>query len=112
MAAYNLRSLREKKASNKPTSALASPPSLHETRSRSSAESRLVDAELVLDIVPYPMALWSRDRSVCKFNEPTRELLGFSEDDFHKDTSLWLDRIHPSDRKAFILAWQKLQAGE
>jgi hypothetical protein len=45
-------------------------------------------------------------------NEPTRELLGFSEDDFHKDSSLWLGRIHPSDRKAFVWAWQKLQAGE
>jgi PAS fold len=67
---------------------------------------------VALDIIPYPMALWSRDRSACIFNEPTRELLGFSEDDFRSNSFLWTDRIHPEDRTAVISAWQKLQGGE
>jgi K+-sensing histidine kinase KdpD len=72
----------------------------------------LVDAGIILEVIPYPVALWSLDHRSCVFNHPTRELLGFSEDDFRHSSSLWTDRIHPQDRDAFVSAWKKLQAGE
>jgi hypothetical protein len=114
MAANNLRSLRDRKASGKPAASSASSPTLtNEIDSLSYREQTgLVDTGLVLDIVPYPIALWSRDRTACTFNEPVRELLGFSEHDFRNNTSLWMERIHPGDRTAVTSAWQKLQGGE
>jgi K+-sensing histidine kinase KdpD len=83
-----------------------------ESNSFSSSSTGLVDAGLILEVIPYPVALWSLDRRSCIFNHPSRELLGFSDDDFRQNSSLWTDRIHPQDREAFVSAWAKLQAGE
>jgi PAS fold len=74
--------------------------------------ARLIDAGIILDVIPYPVALWSPDHRSCIFNYPTRELLGSTEEDFSGNSSLWLERIHPQDRSAFLSAWEKLQAGE
>jgi len=38
--------------------------------------------------------------------------VGFCEHDFNQDVSLWLQRIHPEDRKQFLEAWKSLQGGE
>lgn len=86
--------------------------STEEERSSSSSSTGLVDAGIILEVIPYPVALWSLDHRSCIFNHPTRELLGFSEEDFRENSFLWTDRIQSQDRNAFISAWKRLQAGE
>ena len=77
-----------------------------------SLKAGLVEAGSILELIPCPVALWSRDRRLCVFNDSTRQLLGFCEHDFRKDPSLWTDRIPPRDRAAFLTEWTKLQRGE
>jgi signal transduction histidine kinase len=72
----------------------------------------LIEAGIAIEFVPAPAALWSLDRHSCFFNDDARELLGFCEHDFKQDAALWLERIHPEDRKEFVRAWKSLQAGE
>jgi PAS domain-containing protein len=114
MAANNLRSLRGKKQLQKPLDApKLSAPIRENSDSLSPVSSTgLVDAGMILEVIPYPVALWSLDRRSCIFNHPTRELLGFAEDDFRQNNSLWTERIVPQDRPAFVSAWRKLQAAE
>jgi K+-sensing histidine kinase KdpD len=38
--------------------------------------------------------------------------LGFSEEEFRANNSLWTERIPAQDRAEFMAAWRKLQAGE
>jgi K+-sensing histidine kinase KdpD len=113
MAPNNIRSLRGQKqlqkSPDRPASAL---PSTGEGNSAASVSTGLFDASIILEVIPYPVALWSLDRRSCIFNHPTRELLGFSDDDFRQNSSLWTDRIHSQDREAFVSSWAKLQAGE
>jgi signal transduction histidine kinase len=72
----------------------------------------LIEAGIAIDFVPSPAALWSLDRRSCLFNDAARELLGFCEHDFKQDASLWLERVHPDDRKEFLRAWRSLQGGD
>ena len=109
MATNNVRPLREKKHLQKSSDHPA--PVLSSTDERNSS-TRLVDAGIILEVIPYPVALWSLDHCSCVFNHPTRELLGFSDDDFRQNSSLWMDRIPPQDRDVFVSAWRKLEAGE
>jgi PAS fold len=113
MTRDNIRPLRGKKplpklqdgpASIVPATEPANPPG--------SSSTGLIDASIILEVIPYPVALWSLDRRSCIFNQPTRVLLGFMEDDFLANSSLWIERIHPQDRSAFLSTWAKLQAGE
>jgi hypothetical protein len=69
-------------------------------------------AAAILDHLPVPAALWSRNRQWCVFNDLTRQLLGFCEHDFGPTGSLWMDRVHPDDQEGFLTAWNKLQTGE
>src|SRR5215475_5197662 len=113
MASHNVRSFRGKKPFHK--SPNGEEPGLipaEEGNSHSLSLTSLIDVNVILEVIPYPVALWSLDRRSCIFNHPTRELLGFSDDDFIKNGSLWTDRVHPQDREAFASAWRKLQAGE
>jgi signal transduction histidine kinase len=113
MATSNLRSLRGKKPlQESPDGSAPVLPAAEERNAPASASTGLVDASIILEVIPYPVALWSLDRRSCLFNHPTRELLGFSDDDFRLNSSLWTDRLHPQDRDAFLSAWKKLQAGE
>ena len=66
----------------------------------------------ILNHLPLPAALWSRDRRCYVFNDLTRQLVGFSEHDLDQKDSLWLDRIHPQDRDDFVASWNKLQNDE
>ena len=109
MTRDNIRHLREKKPLHK-FAASALPAS--EAADSPSFSTGLIDAGIILEVVPYPVALWSPDRSSCIFNHHTRDLIGFTEDDFSTNGSLWLERIHPQDRSAFLSAWAKLQTGE
>src|SRR5499426_4317474 len=113
MASNNVRSLRGKKPVQKsPDCPAPVLPSTEESTSVASPYTGLVDVSIILEVIPYPVALWSLDRRSCIFNHPTRELLGFSDDDFNQNSSLWMDRIHPQDRDAFVSAWSNLQAGD
>ena len=114
MAPNNVRPLRGKKQLQKsPEGSAPALPITGETSSlSSSSKTGLVDAGMILEVIPYPVALWSLDRRSCLFNYPTRKLLGFSEDDFRQNSSLWMDRIHPQDRPDFVSTWTKLQTGE
>jgi signal transduction histidine kinase len=77
-----------------------------------SLKTGLIEAGTVIDFLPSPAALWSLDRHSCVLNDAARELLGFCEHDFTQDLSLWLERVHPDDRKEFLRAWKSLQDGE
>lgn len=111
MAPNNLRSLRGKKQLQKSSDPTVVLPVIGESCSVSSSNG-LIDAGIILEVIPYPVALWSLDRRSCVLNHPTRQLLGFSDDEFRENSSLWTDRIHSQDREDFILAWTRLQAGE
>jgi signal transduction histidine kinase len=78
-----------------------------------SSKGRAVSAEAVLDVVPWPVALWTTgDHCSGVFNVLTRKLLGYCEHDFQQTPSLWRERIHPEDRDNFVAAWNKLRRGE
>jgi len=66
----------------------------------------------VLNLLPGAMAFWSRDCLSCMLNSQATQLLGFSEIDFRKDPSIWINRIDPRDRAPFSAACEKLQGGE
>jgi nitrogen-specific signal transduction histidine kinase len=67
---------------------------------------------VLLEFLPCPAALWSADRAECVFNSATKTLLGYCEDSFCANQDLWLERIDPRDREAFLSAWQTLERGE
>ncbi|MGH7824206.1 MAG: PAS domain-containing protein [Candidatus Binatia bacterium] len=79
---------------------------------KAELKSELVSTGAVLDLVPYPAALWSRDRKSCVLNESIKELMGFCDSDLEQMGSLWTDRIHPQDREAFLTVWNRFQSGE
>src|SRR5262249_59563112 len=88
------------------------PPGPDDQNSLDSSAFGLVDVRVILEVIPYTVALWSLDRRSCIFNHPTRELLRFSDDDFNQNSSLWMDRIHLQERDAFVSPWSNLQAGD
>src|SRR5215468_375522 len=113
MASNNVRSFRGKKPFHKsPDGQEADSSPAEERNELSLSPTGLIDVSVILEVIPYPVALWSLDRRSCIFNHPTRELLGFSDDDFIKNGSLWMDHVHPQDQDVFASAWRKLQAGE
>lgn len=72
----------------------------------------LSESGFLLELLPFPAALWSRDRCTCVFNTHTRRLLGYCESDFLRKTDLWMDRIHPQDRDGFTNAWRRIEGVE
>jgi len=69
-------------------------------------------AQIALDLIPCAVAVRTADGAVSVFNHAARELLGLEARDLERDSSLWIDRIHPQDRNLFRAAWKKLLAGE
>src|SRR5262245_21674857 len=113
MASNNVRSLRGRKPPHKsPNGEEPILTSKEEPNSLSLSSTSLINISIILEVIPYPVALWSLDHRSCMFNHPARQLFGFSEDEFLKSGSLWTDRIHPQDRDVFLAAWRRLQAGE
>src|SRR5215510_2953133 len=83
MASNNVRSFRGKKPFHKsPDGQEADLSPAEERNSLSLSPTGLIDVSIILEVIPYPVALWSLDRRSCMFNHPTRELFGFSEDEF------------------------------
>ena len=72
----------------------------------------LGESGFLLELLPFPAGLWSRDRRSCCFDTDTRRLLGYSESDFLRKTILWMDRVHPQDRDGFVNAWRRIEGGE
>jgi K+-sensing histidine kinase KdpD len=112
MASNNIRTLHGKKQLPKSSASSVTLPASEEGNLLVSSSTGLVDVGIILGAIPYPVALWSFDRRSCIFNHPTRELLGFSEEEFREKSSLWMERIQAQDRDGFLMAWEKLQAGE
>ena len=76
------------------------------------SNSDFAESRSILSRLPFAAALWSPDRRHCAFNDSVSRLLGFCETDFEKQTSLWMERIHPQDRDAFSAAWRRIQSGD
>jgi PAS domain-containing protein len=112
MAPDNVRSLRGKKQFQKSLDSQESGQEPAEERNSVSFSRGFVDASLILDVIPYPVALWNLDHSAGIFNHPTRQLLGFSEEEFRQNSFLWTDRIHAEDREGFLSVWTKLREGQ
>ena len=114
MAGDHLRAVRGNTAGQKLTAGQASEtfPNYNEDDLCLALKAGTVRAGAILDLVPFPAALWSHDRSLCVFNDSTRQLLGFCAQDFSQLNSLWLDRVHPDDRDALATAWNELQTGK
>lgn len=68
--------------------------------------------EAILDSIPGAVGIWSSDRLFGILNATLRELIGLSDRSFLKDSSFWIDRIHPLDRGLFSDAWRGLLGGE
>lgn len=73
------------------------------------AKSPFVTSDL--ESFPSATVLWSPDRHSCALNSRAKKLLGFSEEDFKKDPSLWIHRIHPQDYSEVRIAWRRLNDG-
>jgi signal transduction histidine kinase len=95
-------------ASNSHSAKAASPVS----RSVGKLRGELGDCGAVLELLPFPAALWTYDRCACVFNASARRLLGYSEDDFSRNAALWSTRLHPQDRAGFVNAWRKIENGQ
>jgi hypothetical protein len=66
----------------------------------------------LLELIPCAAALWSADRSECLFNSAMKSLVSYCENDFCADRALWLERIDPRDREAFLSSWKTVQKGQ
>lgn len=71
----------------------------------------LRQARPLIDSLPIPAALWNRSHEACLFNQRARDFLGFSESDFLRQSSLWIDHVHPDDRDEFLSAWRSVEQG-
>jgi hypothetical protein len=63
---------------------------------------RFDDVRDILEMIPCPAALWSRDRSSYLLNGFASHLFRFSENDLVNHPSLWIECIHPADRQKFV----------
>ena len=108
-----MRSLLDKRlARSEPSEVLSQATKPETASSADSLKSGRLEAGLVVEGAPYPMALWSLDRRDCVFNSLAKELLGICEDEIHRHAGLYLDRIVPEDRPGFLSAWKKLRDGD
>ena len=64
-----------------------------------------------LESFPSATVLWSPDRHISALNGRAKKLLGYSEEDFRKDPTLWVRKIHPQDYSGVQTAWRRLNEG-
>ena len=76
------------------------------------SDLEFAESRFILNRLPFAAALWTPDRRRCAFNSSVSRLLGFCESDFERQSSLWMERIHPQDRDAFSVAWRQIQSGD
>jgi hypothetical protein len=56
----------------------------------------------VLDLLPCPIALWTRNFSRCHLNQPAKRLIHCAESDASRLSSVWLDHVHQADRERYL----------
>jgi PAS fold len=71
-------------------------------------DSQLVAARTFCELIPGPASLWSRNRSFCVLNDSATRLTNYSESEFVRCPSLWLERIHADDRANFLQSIEEL----
>ena len=76
-----------------------------------TARQNQPDARPLVDALPFPAALWSRDHHPYALNRPACEMAGFTERDYLRRRSLWIDQIHVDDRDRFVSTWKSIQCG-
>lgn len=72
----------------------------------------IVDRQIVagvLDTFRAGVAIWSIRPFGCVVNRSAVKMTGFSEDEFRKDQSLWMTRVHPVDVGSINNARKKLR---
>ncbi|HWP58360.1 MAG TPA: PAS domain-containing protein [Candidatus Acidoferrales bacterium] len=110
--ANNVRSLIGQRRKAARDSVSIAFPTEEQTSVWRSLKGGLLEAGTLLELIPYPGALWTRDRRLCVFNDAARQLTGFCEHDLRASDALWLERIPPRDRASFLAEWKRLQSGE
>lgn len=65
----------------------------------------------ILDLFPFPIALWNRDFTSGYLNESGRRLVGLIESNVLDLGSGWTSRVHPDDRDRYV-AFRKQLAKE
>jgi len=78
----------------------------------SDQDNHFDDVRVFLETLPCPIILWSRDRSFCLLNQSAKRLINFSEADFLKCRSLWVDRIYSGDKKRYLAFQEELVKGK
>jgi hypothetical protein len=56
----------------------------------------------VLDLLPCPIGLWTRNFSRCHLNEPAKRLIHCAESDASRLSFFWLDHVHQADRERYL----------
>src|SRR5215471_10348184 len=59
----------------------------------------------VLELCPFPLAIWDETRRKCLFNPPSCRLLGFSQAELDNKPQLWNSQIHNAD----MVSWHAEQ---
>ena len=70
------------------------------------------DMRALWEVSPCAMSLWNLDRSFCLLNQSAQRLTNYTETDFLKRHSLWVERIHPDDRQSFTQSQTALMTGK
>lgn len=78
----------------------------------SNRDNQLEEARVFCAMIPGAAALWSRDRSFCLLNEAAQRLINYSEAEIFNLPSIWVERIHPDDRRKCCVSLEKLVSGE
>jgi hypothetical protein len=56
----------------------------------------------VLDLLPCPIGLWTRNFSRCHLNQPAKRLIHCAEADASRLGFFWLDHVHQADRERYL----------
>jgi hypothetical protein len=56
----------------------------------------------VLDLLPCPIGLWTRNFSRCHLNQPAKRLIHCAEADASRLSFFWLDHVHQADRERYL----------
>jgi hypothetical protein len=75
-------------------------------------DSQLATARTFCELIPGAASLWSRNRSFCVLNNSATRLSNYSEAEFVRCPSLWIQRIHADDRANFLQSMKELDKGK
>jgi PAS fold len=78
----------------------------------SNRPNQIDGARAFCEMIPGAVSLWGHNRSFRLFNDSAKRLINYSEVDFLKHPSLWLERIHSDDRQKFCRSVETLVKGK